>query len=434
MSASLSQFRANPRVVVGEVYPFQASSQVVFTASELSDALLANTANLGNMHISTNGLNIPNASILAIWERYGQPAISSFGVYDICKSIFNPAVAAFAGTNVSDYGNSGHNYLSDGIAGNGSGVWLAVQAKTGSTFHIARSSNNGSTWAGVTIAAVATECRFVKFVNSLFWAGIGPALYSSSDGITWALRHTSSTLNITDLAHNGSRYVAVGTHTIAAAAFQYMTSTDGITWTDNSHAIAETTTGWVFDYDSTVGRFAAVGYGNTTTADRPTVYSTNGTSWSSGTAIPQSGSDAQNVFRVRANQGRYYLSIVQAGNVMARLLSSTDGSTWAAVGSNALVIGKHPTVGLLAVYSGGSGSTVRPQLVSYSSGSTTQSFLSDWHGLSSNVNGAVAAILPAISGSAVLSIATGTAGTRGVYYTADTSLKSMRVPIMTRVH
>lgn len=437
---NLSEFRSGVPVAVGGLYPIQAGSnlpQVTWTTQELTDALRPRTAFVNGMHIATTGYHIADASIFDIWDRYTQPAPSSLGNWDFAKSLFNPSTSTFAGTGVSNPGNGVCTQASDGIAGNNSGLWLVVQARTG-TFHLARSTNNGATWAGVSVTGAASgEATFVKLVNSLFWTFVGTTLYSSADGVTWNARHTLASVltSIVDVVHNGSRYVAVGAAS-GGAEFRYLTSADGVTWSEFSHSIPNNTSVWSIDYDSTVGRFVAVGYVYDSPNTGRVVYSSNGTTWTTGALFSDMTSGTA---KLRACGGRYYISIAASGGLVsyASQSSSTDGITWSAFSgptSGCYGFAKSGTTLLGVIFNPGS-IAYRPFLVGLAGGSTLPTLLGDWLGLSiSSGSSTVPNVLPGTApNGSILAIAAGVAGSREVYFTTDLTPKSMRVPALTRV-
>lgn len=118
-------------------------------------------------------------------------------------------------------------------------------------------STDGISWASHPISSVPD---LPAFLNDVTWTGtqyvaVGgfydnfstrPILFTSPDGNTWTQRYLSVPEGtLYGVAWNGSKFVAVGTHVIYSNSLSspdtlvsiILTSTDGITWQDNSSAL-----------------------------------------------------------------------------------------------------------------------------------------------------------------------------------------------------
>lgn len=112
--------------------------------------------------------------------------------------------------------------------------------------------------------------------NSLFIRGGAGKIHYSSDGVSsWTEVNLTSSRSIYGLAYDGTTFVAVPSNT--SPATDYYTSTDGMSWTDR--VFPASIEGRRVCHDGT--NFYVVSYD-----DGVTLYSANGTSWSSGGALP----------------------------------------------------------------------------------------------------------------------------------------------------
>lgn len=178
------------------------------------------------------------------------------------------------------------------------------------------------TWTYSTIPVLANfyEINSIIYANSTYLAvGAGNYCITSTDTITWTSRTTN--LSSTDILYSvvyGDKFVAVGTDTTETSP-RIVTSTDGITWTTRTSAPNWTILRSV-TYDSTVGRYVAVG--KNFTNDYIAQYSTDGIAWT-GSASVLSGDVILDA--VTSNNGTY---VAVLSSVSSGFYTSTDGSTW----------------------------------------------------------------------------------------------------------
>ncbi len=107
----------------------------------------------------------------------------------------------------------------------GNGLFVAVN--TGGTLH---TSNDGITWN--TITGAPDTHRAITFGDDLFVTAGNSYIYTSSDGSSWNLRYTQTSMNFLRAVNYGSigtvKYQAVGD------SGTILTSSDGTTWTSRT--------------------------------------------------------------------------------------------------------------------------------------------------------------------------------------------------------
>lgn len=231
--------------------------------------------------------NDPDSSPGGMWKlRQPYPAQDGLGA------------AAFMGTSIVVVGDNGLSMKSDDGGATWARHWMGTdqsfcQVVYGSQLvavgggNLVAASADGVTWSRYPLTAAGgaiPNCNDVMWTGSQYVAVGGyfdegggvvrPAIFASTDGITWTQRTTSVTGGgLASIAWNGSRFVAVGYGMV-------LTSTDGITWQNNSSGmsgVALFNVVWAADQGSHSGgdKFFAF--------DRNAkVYlSSDGTSWSS---------------------------------------------------------------------------------------------------------------------------------------------------------
>jgi hypothetical protein len=156
----------------------------------------------------------------------------------------------------------------NGVAYNGSNLWVAVGDDNGVNPYICTSPNGGAPWTQRTPAvAAAIDLNDVAYNGSNLWVAVGdvtgtnPYILSSPDGITWTARTIAVPVNVqlNSVCHDQSGlWVAVGEVTGGTDPL-IVTSPDGITWTTRTPTVAHAVALNEVRYDSHNGKFIAVG-------------------------------------------------------------------------------------------------------------------------------------------------------------------------------
>lgn len=178
------------------------------------------------------------------------------------------------------------------------------------------------TWTYSTIPVLTTlyEIVSVTYGNGTYVAvGANDYCITSTDATTWTSRSTPLPNDgVLKGVVYGDKFVVVGSDKDANSA-TIATSTDGITWTERTSAAGWTNLRSV-TYDSTVGRYVAVGTNHLN--DNVAQYSTNGITWTNSASV-QAGDVS--LASVASNNGTY---VAVFGSASANFWTSTDGSTW----------------------------------------------------------------------------------------------------------
>ncbi len=142
--------------------------------------------------------------------------------------------------------------------GSGGGLIVAVgNSDNTAAYNNIFTSPDGVTWTvrshadpgpGVTASLGAVVHGPLGFVT----AG-GRAVYASTDGVSWPSRALSASRWSLSVAHDGTRYCAVGVNAVV------MTSTDGATWTNVAHGIDHNSLYHWLSLTHANGLFVAVG-------------------------------------------------------------------------------------------------------------------------------------------------------------------------------
>lgn len=173
----------------------------------------------------------------------------------------------------------------------------------------------GETWSpGGTLGS--SDMRAIAFgtasgstTNSFVAAGLGGALYQSTDGTTWSAITPTSNADLHGAVYALGRYIAVG----AGGTIRF--STDIGNWT----AAASSTTANLNAVAASAGMAVTVG-------DSGTIrFSSDGINWIAAANVPTTS----NLYGVTYSSSNLWIA-VGAGGV---LLTSTDGSNWSSVNS-----------------------------------------------------------------------------------------------------
>ena len=207
--------------------------------------------------------------------------------------------------------------LGEGVAGNGSGRWVAV----GLTPPILYSTNDGLTWTNSGVSGFGTSGAAIAYANGLWIASSGGLRYSS-DGIIWSAG-TGSTFgpsgDASAIAYGNGRWVAVGSDQPGSPTYTIVSSTDGINWTPAvSGGFGNYGTGVA--YSPQQGRWVATGLPASSI-----LVSTDGINWS---AAGVTGASASGALDVTWTGTRW----VVVENTPNTILWSLDGYTWVPAG------------------------------------------------------------------------------------------------------
>lgn len=211
----------------------------------------------------------------------------------------------------------------------GNGKWVLAGSS-----NVYTSSDNGLTWSTVAVGAVQ--------FNSVAWDGttfvmVGDTgnVYTSTDAIAWTSRTSGVAANLNGVAWSGLEFVAVG-----AGSGTMITSSDGITWVDNTATSGTTNTLNSVTHDGLL--FIAVGAAGTiiTTSDGIT-----GTARTSGTANALNDiAKGELLLNAVGDAGTIIFSYdgvtwttATSGTANALQAIASNGDVFKAVGSNALI-------------------------------------------------------------------------------------------------
>jgi len=264
----------------------------------------------------------------------------------------------------------------------GNGLFVAVAAPMGAADQTSSvmTSPDGSTWTSRT-AAENLDWASVSYGNGL-WVAVASAdnvsqpmsggsanrVMTSTDGITWTARTSSSTNRWNSVAYGNGVWVAVA----SSGTNRVMTSTDGITWTART---AAANNGW---NGVTYGDGLFVAVASTGTGNR-VMTSSDGITWTSRTSA------ADNIWRSVAFGNSLFVAVASSGTnnrVMTAPSSSTPQNTAPGV----------PTIGT-ATATGSTTATVSYTAPASDGGSTVLSYTA-----TSSPGGITATITQASSG------------------------------------
>ena len=207
----------------------------------------------------------------------------------------------------------------------GNGVWIAVAGEGTTTNIAARSTDNGLTWARITLPGTLSWNGLAYSSTLGMWvavAGIGSATTSYAvsfdDGITWQLRTMPTSANWSSVVWTGTNFVAVagagGAGTIGA------TSPDGLIWTQRTLPTSATWKSVAFANNTLV---AIAGYTTATTAAATST--DQGVNWTART-LPTSAA-----WNGLAWANGAWLSVAGFSSATTSAVTSTDnGATWVA--------------------------------------------------------------------------------------------------------
>jgi hypothetical protein len=154
-----------------------------------------------------------------------------------------------------------------GIATNGAGLYVAVQAGS-----VHRSTNKGASWSAATSVGVTGVITNIAYGAGVFvvitGSTTGNSIATSPDGVTWTIRTNPVTQVLRNIAFAGGQFVAVGD------AGAVITSPDGITWTSRTYGNSDNLNNIAY----VAGRYVAGGSNLRSSADAVTWAATTGMS------------------------------------------------------------------------------------------------------------------------------------------------------------
>ena len=165
----------------------------------------------------------------------------------------------------------------------GNGVWIAIAGEGGTTNVAARSTDNGETWALITLPSTLTWSGLAYSSTLGMWVAVaGTASATTSyavsfdDGITWQLRTMPTSATWSSVVWTGTNFVAVAGSTSAGTIGA--TSPDGLVWTQRT---LPTSTNWKSVQFANNTVVAIAGHATATTAAASSV--DHGVSWTART-------------------------------------------------------------------------------------------------------------------------------------------------------
>lgn len=187
------------------------------------------------------------------------------------------------------------------------------------------SDDNGVTWSTTTIPTTAVITDVIHDGTRFVAVGYTGTVMTSSNGINWYLAQDGMADNWTHIVHHGGRYTAIGSlwngdFSPSTAIANIYTSTDLITWvTASANIIVGATDGFLgLTYSPSLGIYVAVGGAGLIAT------SSNGVDW-----MPQSSSIApiyvDTLSTVAWNSVNSYFAASDRGGY---IYNSPDGANW----------------------------------------------------------------------------------------------------------
>ncbi len=203
-----------------------------------------------------------------------------------------------------------------GIATNESGRWVAV----GPNGIIIYSDNNGSSWTLVntgTIENLYAVAYHASMTPKWVAVGMNGITLTSNDGASWTLSTGATTMDLVDVACNGTIWAA------ADESGQVWTSTNGSTWTARTLSTTNFTPA-VCTAIAWNGSVFCVPAMSASYANLEAQTSPDGITWTSRNN-PAAGGSNNRLFNMSWADGKFRAYSYSGGN----LYTSADGITWA---------------------------------------------------------------------------------------------------------
>ena len=240
-------------------------------------------------------------------------------VYDATVSTAKTATQLSRTTNVVTVSSVAHGFsagqivrVSPGGSVAGATITLGGSAKQ-------RSTDNGATWSSAGITITSGIWQDVVSSGAIHVAvGEGTIAASSADGLTWTDRTITPSGAYAAVAYGGGRFAAVGSSGSNAVGSY---STNGTSWT--AATVTDASLAVMTDVVHDGSRFLAVGLGS----DGTTGYcrtSTDGSTWSARVLIAANFTPYGVTWT-----GTRYVAVGQSGTTI-KVYTSTDGTTWSA--------------------------------------------------------------------------------------------------------
>ena len=183
-------------------------------------------------------------------------------------------------------------------------------------------SANGLNWqyvntdtSGATITPGNAELVYSEEKDLFVQSGPSSYVYTSTDGLNWTQRASSTTQTLASGAYSPSLGLFVYVSRTATSNV-VVTSSNGTTWSNSSTGVSQAM--WGVAWSPTLGLFAAVGDNGTI------ITSTNGTSWTTRT------SPNTNAYKSIAWSPTLGMFAAVSNGGTNRVMTSTDGITWTA--------------------------------------------------------------------------------------------------------
>lgn len=182
-------------------------------------------------------------------------------------------------------------------------------------------SEDGITWTTVNVGQGANAVWRVKFVNGALYALFGAGGASrSTDGETWVACTTGTSVQITDIAFDGTRYIYCG----FSGVIRYSTNN---LLSSSSPGSGTNTSDTYYSIEVASGLYRIAGQNNASPAYLVMMTSSSGTAWTR--AFSPSGSPLQFVRKI----GDFWFrgGIEFNSSTLPKLWRSSDGVSWVAV-------------------------------------------------------------------------------------------------------
>lgn len=299
VSSTQLQSTVNNLAQVGYVSSTQLASTVagLGTSGYISSPQLVSTVTSFLQGITTSTLTVNGASYAISSYNTFQSTTFFVGrdvnVNEVIPLRANNLAYSANATTWTNALNNGFQTEGNGIATNGTGLWVAVGDGSNALTSIKHSSNAGVTW----------------------W-----------DAVSGGFSNSSNSFVGYGVAHAGGKWVAVGRSASVFTAIQ--SSTDGRNWSLSGFGNSANPVYGV-TYAVGLGLWIAVGEGSGASAQQKTIHSsTDGVSWTRATSGGFSSGGRTEGYTVAAHPT---LPIVWAGgygNSGAQMWQSVDGATW----------------------------------------------------------------------------------------------------------
>lgn len=187
-------------------------------------------------------------------------------------------------------------------------------------------TTNGTTWTARSVGSTSTAWTTMKYLDGRWWIGSNSntARYSASaDASTWG--SVSGISSVNDIEFGNGTHIIVGGNKICTSD-----PTNAANWTSLTLPTVSGASASTIAFGNGIW---VVGYGGASTSTATYAYSTDGTSWSTGTLPAALGTFRTSPVtsvpntRIRFESGAFYYSIDNS------VYYSTDGINWSTASS-----------------------------------------------------------------------------------------------------